>query len=651
MQTIFRNLSVSKKLLFGFGFGVVSAIVLSVIAYWNILALKASTNALTDDIIPCVTKVGDMIAAANKARTYQIELTTGNTARVKELSKEIDDQFNDFNSSVKDYKGTDMLDEDKRLTSKVEASFAAWQEAWNSVKYRVGNTNQLNRTLLLNQKTASLFSDGVEPDLQALYKFNVQDSDVKKSDAEATISRATKSLLFVLIVTSAALTAIGVFISRSITIPLKAVSLRLQQLGHQDAVELQNGLNAFAQGDLTVGATCTTEPLPYNSKDEIGQMAATCNELLEHFGASMNAYEQARLSLSKLVARVRTEAAQISTMSEHLATSSEESTSAAQEIAQGSERLAQSASHAASAMQTVTASSDTVGTASTAQREQVMTATTDLQEATKRVVSVADAAVHMQTLSKVGSEAVERATEAIQRVLTQVTESNQKVMELSEQSIEIGAIVSTIQKIADQTNLLALNAAIEAARAGEQGRGFAVVADEVRKLAEQCGGSAQQIAHLIEVVRHSVDDTVEAIHETTREVELGSKQSQEAAVAIEQMLDSAKQVAHDTEEVATLSEQLSVLMGDVSTSATASQSAISEIVQSSRTVQEVVESVAAISEESSAGAQELNASITEVGNAATVLAGTSKELNELVAAFKLESGKNKEHQVALTLAA
>ena len=108
-----------------------------------------------------------------------------------------------------------------------------------------------------------------------------------------------------------------------------------------------------------------------------------------------------------------------------------------------------------------------------------------------------------------------------------------KISALGEKSKEIGNIVDTINQISEQTNLLALNAAIEAARAGEAGRGFAVVADEVRKLAEESGNATQQISNLIKSIRDEIDGAVKSMSENTAQVEEGSKGVSEAVKAFE----------------------------------------------------------------------------------------------------------------------
>ncbi len=119
-----------------------------------------------------------------------------------------------------------------------------------------------------------------------------------------------------------------------------------------------------------------------------------------------------------------------------------------------------------------------------------------------------------------------------------------KVHGLGERSKEIGKIVSAIDDIADQTNLLALNAAVEAARAGEQGRGFAVVADEVRKLAERSQAATKEIADLISGIQSGVEDTVAAMEKGTKEIDSGYDLANKAGQSLDDILARSRDMRH-----------------------------------------------------------------------------------------------------------
>jgi len=222
------------------------------------------------------------------------------------------------------------------------------------------------------------------------------------------------------------------------------------------------------------------------------------------------------------------------------------------------------------------------------------------------------------------------------RIQKTVALSAAKVKDLDEKGQQIGEIVGAIEQIAEQTNLLALNAAIEAARAGEHGRGFAVVADEVRKLAEQAGNSTRQISSLIMSVKATVDETVQAIEGTTKEALSGAARSEEAGKALKQILTNAEQVADQASSVAELTHAATGSMSTMASAAESNAQVAAEMASGAERVGSSISEVAAVGEESAAGAEELSASIEEVSASASELAKMSQDLEELVARFRVD---------------
>jgi aerotaxis receptor len=148
-----------------------------------------------------------------------------------------------------------------------------------------------------------------------------------------------------------------------------------------------------------------------------------------------------------------------------------------------------------------------------------------------------------------GAEAVHQAADEIAHIAQAVNQAAGSLSELEGISIEIGTIVSSIREIADQTNLLALNAAIEAARAGEAGRGFAVVADEVRKLAERTAVSTGEISGMVARIQQRTVDAVKEMREGVSKVEDGVQSAHSAGNAVAAIRDAARRVVDATTEV------------------------------------------------------------------------------------------------------
>lgn len=211
--------------------------------------------------------------------------------------------------------------------------------------------------------------------------------------------------------------------------------------------------------------------------------------------------------------------------------------------------------------------------------------------------------------AKEGGEVVEQTIIGIQKVADVVINTSQTIEALGKSSSQIGEIIQVINDIADQTNLLALNAAIEAARAGEQGRGFAVVADEVRKLAERTTKATKEIADMIKKIQQDTTDAVGAIKEGTEEVEREKELANKAGNALKQIITQSAKVSEIISQLATASEQQS---------------------SSSEQISKNIEVINNVTQQSAQGAQ-------QISRAAEDLYRLTDNLHQLVNAFQLKN--------------
>jgi len=239
----------------------------------------------------------------------------------------------------------------------------------------------------------------------------------------------------------------------------------------------------------------------------------------------------------------------------------------------------------------------------------------------------------------------------MQLIKEKVGLSAEKVEEMGERSGQIGMIVETIDDIASQTNLLALNAAIEAARAGEHGKGFAVVADEVRKLAERTASATKEIGGLISEVQATVSEAVKAMDDSASEVEQGVTQAGEAGEALQSILGAVENVNQQVEEISAAAEQMEAssnelvsAMDSVSAVVEENTAATEEMTASSTEVSQAIENIASISEENSAATEEVSASteemsaqVEEVTASAGSLSDMAQTLKEVVGQFKIDT--------------
>jgi methyl-accepting chemotaxis protein len=257
--------------------------------------------------------------------------------------------------------------------------------------------------------------------------------------------------------------------------------------------------------------------------------------------------------------------------------------------------------------------------------------------------------------SRDGAKTVQETIVGMEAIRSKVGLSTAKMEEMGARSEEIGVIVETIEDIASQTNLLALNAAIEAARAGEQGKGFAVVADEVRKLAERSSLATKEIGKLIKNIQKTVDAAADAMKASAMEVEEGVVRANSAGAVLDSILVAAESVYKQAEEagnaatkVSTAAAELVEAVDAVSTVIKENTAATEEMAVNSSELTLSIESIASISEESSAAVEEVSASteevsaqVAEVSSSAASLMGMSQQLLQVVSRFKLDAAANR----------
>lgn len=221
----------------------------------------------------------------------------------------------------------------------------------------------------------------------------------------------------------------------------------------------------------------------------------------------------------------------------------------------------------------------------------------------------------VSTSAQHGSKTIRESIERMQRIVESTRRVQEKAEGVGQNTRQIGIILETTQELAAQTNLLALNAAIEAARAGEQGKGFAVVADEVRKLAEKSVQATKEIATLIHNIQTSVSEMAQAIQVQGTEIDVGVQQSLDAREALEMILKGIEQVEGRIENMA---------------------KAADEIYAATQGLTTAMETVSAVVEENTAATEELSASASEVTQTIRIYADTSeqnlKRLNEVALA-------------------
>ena len=365
---------------------------------------------------------------------------------------------------------------------------------------------------------------------------------------------------------------IMVFVMILIAISLLIIYLFNNRI-NMPLTKLIGSAKGLASGDLTTAVSVERD-------DEIGELA-------EDFKIMSNNFK-------KIITDVNRMAQQVASSGQELCSGSEQSAVGTQEIAQSIVKVAEAVAEQSTlidkAAESVAVISNSINTAS--------------DSAEKTLENVESSAVS----AKNGYTSVKSAIGQMENIDAKINEAAETVLKLGTQSKQIGEIVSTISDIAGQTNLLALNAAIEAARAGEQGRGFAVVADEVRKLAEQSQVAAKHIADLIREIQTQTTKAVEFMETGTQEVKLGSQLVGDAGKTFSEIVTKVDKVTLDVKLVV---------------------AEIKKIVQERDSMVKLIDNLEVIGTKTSDQSQNVSATVEEQAATLEQLAAVSRSLSEM----------------------
>ncbi|MBS4174819.1 methyl-accepting chemotaxis protein [Bacillus sp. FJAT-49736] len=350
---------------------------------------------------------------------------------------------------------------------------------------------------------------------------------------------------------------------------------------------LRNGMAVVADGDLSI------EAIRENRKDEMGELTKSFNAMVSN--------------LKNLVRRVIDTSQQVAASSEQLSANADETSKASEQIADS--------------IQEVSSGADLQFGSVKQANQLVSKISEDIYDISSRAEKVAHSSQEMFGKAQVGSDIVGKAIEQMENITTNTENTAKVITMLSKKSEEIEEIVTIINGIADQTNLLALNAAIEAARAGEHGKGFAVVADEVRKLAEQSSQSTKRIGEIIQEIQANTLKAVESMNFGGNAVHKGTELVGDAGTSFADISLAVNDVTERMLEVSQSIEQI--------------HHHTNSLVESIKNVSNITDQTTEHTQEVAAATEEQTASMQEVSAATKLLANMAQELLDVANQFKV----------------
>ncbi len=498
----FVNLRTRSKLFLGFGLMVVFLAVVIQSAYSGIAAMRQSQRTLYEEEFAIAARLAEVRSLLEAVRTQLLTMmSVDNRSEQQSVHENIESLHQQIEQTF------------QRLL-KIGGENTRWLERMREMKsvYDAFSQTRDNKLIPLIYEGSLEEARNVALGIQAerYAKFSTlaeelanQGRERARGGVETAERRASRSVrVFVLMGLLALGLGIGmsVYVNQVISTPLQDISRVAERV---------------ATRDLTVGIPSDTR------RDEIGTLAMTFHRMLENLKEATRETQEGTNVLGSSASQILSATTQVAAGAAETSTALSETTTTVEEVKQTAQLASQKAKY--------------------------------VSETAQKAVQVAQQ----------GRKAVEETVRGMNRIQGQVGSIADSIVRLSEQSQAIGEIIATVNDLAEQSNLLAVNASIEAAKAGEQGKGFAVVAQEVKNLAEQSKQATAQVRTILGDIQKATSATVMATEQGSKAAEAGVKQSIEAGEAIRLLADSITEAAQAATQIAASSQQQLVGMDQV----------------------------------------------------------------------------------------
>ncbi|MDA8428662.1 MAG: methyl-accepting chemotaxis protein [Geobacteraceae bacterium] len=541
-------MKIGSRLILGFGVCLFFLLLLGVVGIYEVKDVAAKSNKVLEGDAKIVESAQRLRADINIMRRFEKDsfINYANLAKVDEYRNKWAAAREHAKKRVEVLTTLEQDPKAKETLAAIITSMDGYEAGYNKVVGLV-KSGSITSTQDAN-KAIEIYKDAIHQSEQQIAEY----ATAKDESLVLVKKELDEQDHHVVVLTLTILAVSFILVLIMVTLLIRSIKRPLTQIE-----ELVNDI-AQGEGDLT-------KRLSYNGRDELGAICGSFNLFID--------------KLHNIISQIAGTSTQVAAASSQLH-------STAEHIATGAEEVAAQA-----------------GTVATAGEE--MSATSG--DIAQNCQMAAEGAQRASQTATDGAAVVERTVVVMGQIAEKVQESAKTVESLGERSDQIGAIIGTIEDIADQTNLLALNAAIEAARAGEQGRGFAVVADEVRALAERTTRATKEIGEMIKAIQRETKGAVTAMEQGVHQVETGTEEAAKSGQALQDILQQINDVAMQVNQIATAAEEQTATTSEISSN-----------------MQQITEVV----HQTSQGAQ-------ESATAAAQLNGNAEELQRLVRQFRL----------------